>query len=432
MADYCEIKQLPEDKLIEAARAAIEENPANAPPAMMALAALEDEPTKLRLAVLTSKYWGAKGVDLTVGFTEPCPTDLRNRILAHANAWSEKANIRFRWVATDPQVRITREDSGYWSYLGVDVLSIPKNEPTMCLEGFTMATPEREYLRVVRHEVGHTCGYPHEHMRQQIISRLNRAKTIAWGRTALGWSESQVISQILTPLSESSIRGTPNADDDSIMCYQLPGSITNDGQPIPGGDDITPEDHNFAAVLYPKSVNPPPPPPPIDPACENLCQAIKTLVTVRNRVRRGENGGEIAKALLEGLAFMDGKLTDMENAVEPIQLTKQDLDAITEAARAGWAIDWNKIGDLVTRLAARLAPLCPTAQQQAALPCAGLLQLLCPQAQALFAPRGLFDACAGLTGLCGSLPQLIALSQQLGQIIEAIRAACPQTLSAPE
>ena len=58
------------------------------------------------------------------------------------------------------------EWSGYWSYLGTDVLHIPVDQQTMNLQGFTERTPESEYRRVVRHETGHTMGFPHEHMRR--------------------------------------------------------------------------------------------------------------------------------------------------------------------------------------------------------------------------------------------------------------------------
>ena len=36
------------------------------------------------------------------------------------------------------------------------------------------------------------------------------------------------------------------------MCYQLPGAITTDGQPIRGGTDINQTDYDFAASIYPK------------------------------------------------------------------------------------------------------------------------------------------------------------------------------------
>jgi hypothetical protein len=57
---------------------------------------------------------------------------------------------------------------------------------------------------------------------------------------------------VLTPLEESSIFGTVHADQDSIMCYQLPGSITRDGQPIRGGTDINRLDYAFCGSIYPR------------------------------------------------------------------------------------------------------------------------------------------------------------------------------------
>ena len=42
------------------------------------------------------------------------------------------------------------------------------------------------------------------------------------------------------------------ADQTSIMCCQLPGSITLDGRPIVGGLDINHRDYQFAGTTYPK------------------------------------------------------------------------------------------------------------------------------------------------------------------------------------
>ena len=61
-----------------------------------------------------------------------------------------------------------------------------------------------------------------------------------------------VDQQVLTPIEESSLTGTNPPDPDSIMCYQLPGTITFNGEPIVGGTDIDPTDYQFAAKLYPK------------------------------------------------------------------------------------------------------------------------------------------------------------------------------------
>lgn len=70
-----------------------------------------------------------------------------------------------------------------------------------------------------------------------------------------GWSEAEVRAQVLTPLEESSLRGTV-PDPRSIMCYQIPGSLTKDGQPIIGGADIDRLDGEFAAQIYPKKTSP--------------------------------------------------------------------------------------------------------------------------------------------------------------------------------
>lgn len=254
----CTTMYLPSEMQVAAAEEAVRQNPANRPANAPAAAGNLILPPE-QLAVLTSRYWGSKGVKLTVSFLEPAPDDLKKRILSHANAWGTYGNVNFVLVDSDGQVRITRSLSGYWSYLGTDILSIPKNEPTMCLQAFTMQTHESEFKRVVRHEVGHTCGFVHEHLRSAIIRRLDPEKTIAYFRRTQGWSSAMTQQQVLTPLAESSIMASPDADEASIMTYSLPGIITRDGQPILGGSDIEDQDAAFVASIYPKAVAPPPP-----------------------------------------------------------------------------------------------------------------------------------------------------------------------------
>jgi hypothetical protein len=38
------------------------------------------------------------------------------------------------------------------------------------------------------------------------------------------------------------------------MCYQIPGTITKDGEPILGGLDIDESDLAFMAKVYPKTL----------------------------------------------------------------------------------------------------------------------------------------------------------------------------------
>lgn len=248
----CTPKSLPKRLAVPAARTAIRINPVNAPMmaphAMMGLR-IPSEP--LAIAVMTQKYWGPTPRRLSVSFMESAPSDLRARILSHMNQWSRTGCISFVETHGTGEVRISRGAGGYWSYLGTDVLHIPRNRQTMNLQGFTMSTPESEYKRVVRHETGHTLGFPHEHMRRQLIARIDREKAYEFFQRTQGWNRQMVDAQVLTPLDEKSLMSTP-ADETSIMCYQLPGSITRDGQPIVGGIDINATDFAFAGRIYPK------------------------------------------------------------------------------------------------------------------------------------------------------------------------------------
>jgi hypothetical protein len=250
----CELRQLPERLQVKASQTATRINPANGVnvAAMASLAPSSDVMNPMRIAVLTAKYWGPQQRQLTVSFMESTPDDLRARIVSHLNAWNRTAGISFVQTRGTGQVRISRGGGGYWSYLGTDILHIPTNQQTMNLEGFTMDTPDSEYRRVIRHEAGHTCGFPHEHMRRELIARIDRQKAYDYFWRTQRWDRMTVDEQVLTPLDQRSIIGTP-ADEDSIMCYQLPGSITRDGKPIRGGTDINATDAAFCARLYPKA-----------------------------------------------------------------------------------------------------------------------------------------------------------------------------------
>lgn len=249
----CVPRQLPSRLLIPAAQTATRLNPANGlnVAAMASLGLGGDIMEPQRIAVLTSKYWGPQPRQLTVSFMDSAPADLRARIIGHLNAWNRWGGISFVETRGVGQVRISLGGSGYWSYLGTDILHIPAGQQTMNLQGFTMNTPEREFRRVIRHEAGHTLGFPHEHMRRELVARIDPQKAYDYFLRTQGWSREMVDAQVLTALDNRSIMGTP-PDQDSSMCYQLPSSITRDGRPIRGGTDINASDGAFCARIYPK------------------------------------------------------------------------------------------------------------------------------------------------------------------------------------
>lgn len=243
----CYIKALPARLYEKAAQVAARINPVNSP----LIEPLPGVDSPMRLTIYTAKSWGTSPRRLSVSFMESTPADLRARIVGHLNAWTATTAISFVETSGTGEVRISRGPGGYFSYLGTDVTLIPRNRQTMNLERFTMSTPEPEYRRVIRHEAGHTLGFPHEHMRKELVNRIDPAKAYEYFRRTQGWSKRDVDQQVLTPLDDRSILGTA-PDQDSIMCYQLPGEITFDGLPIRGGTDINATDFEFAGKIYPK------------------------------------------------------------------------------------------------------------------------------------------------------------------------------------
>jgi hypothetical protein len=246
------IKSLPVHQLHSAAQKATEKNPVNAP-IIGAIGAvnLELPIQPAFLTVLTSKYWRAQPRRLTVSFMESTPSELRTKIVKHMNAWTRTICISFVETRNEGDVRISRESGGYWSYLGTDITLVGHENQTMNLEGFSTNTRDEEFYRVVRHETGHTLGFPHEHMRKELVERIDRKKAYDYFWRTQRWNKETVDQQVLTSLDEKTILGTP-ADQTSIMCYQLPGDTMRDGKAIPGGKDINETDYAFAGKVYPK------------------------------------------------------------------------------------------------------------------------------------------------------------------------------------
>ena len=247
----CSPRSLHPAHRVLAAAAAVEINAANRPtPSGLDIGHLVHLPRVERIAVMTSKRW-APGTRLAVDFLESTPDDLAAAIIDRMNIWARNGvSVEFVRSKVDPVIRITREDSGYYSNVGTDCLLVPSDQPTMCFEGWTMSMPESEWDRVIPHEAGHALGSIHEHMRAGLVARIDPEKAIAYYWRDQGWSPDVVWSQILTPEDESSLIGTA-PDETSGMCYDVPGACTYDGLPIIGGSRMNAQDFAFMRSVYP-------------------------------------------------------------------------------------------------------------------------------------------------------------------------------------
>jgi hypothetical protein len=90
-----------------------------------------DMPTRSnRLAGLRKKFWPV-GRTLQVRFLDGDPS-VQAKVEEVAHEWSEYANLHFEFGdANDAEIRISFTQSGSWSYLGTDALTIAHNAPTM-------------------------------------------------------------------------------------------------------------------------------------------------------------------------------------------------------------------------------------------------------------------------------------------------------------
>ena len=102
-------------------------------------------------------------------------------------------------------------------------------------------------------------------MRRELVNKIDRDKAIKFFGETQGWTPDMVQAQVLTSIEESSLIGTEHSDPNSIMCYQIPGTITKDGKPIIGGSDIDASDFQFAGKLYPKKAVKPAAKPAVKP-----------------------------------------------------------------------------------------------------------------------------------------------------------------------
>lgn len=247
----CIDRLLPHELLFHASRAALAENPDNAPGArsgMPGAGASIDAPGAL--AALTGKLW-QPGRTLRVRFLDGDPA-VQKRLEPYAQEWTKHANLHLAF-GNDPnaEIRISFRLPGSWSYIGTDSLTIPRHQPTMNFGWLTPDTPDDEYARVVTHEFGHAIGCIHEHQ--------NPSTNIPWNKEAVydyyggppnNWTKEQVDINLFTRYS-ADLTQFSAFDRESIMLYPIPNAFTEGDFEVGWNRILSATDKRYIAKLYP-------------------------------------------------------------------------------------------------------------------------------------------------------------------------------------
>lgn len=197
------------------------------------------------------------GRTLNVFFMGSWPDWASDRVMALMKRWSIQANIHIERTAdrAASDVRVDKDPSqGSWSYLGTDILGIPKDEKTMNL-GWILDT-ENDFeasRRVVVHEMGHTLSFGHEQAHPEGDIDWDREAVYAYyGGPPNNWSRAQVDAQVFRKYQGEPITNFSEYDRHSIMHYAIPAAFVTDPNDVVGWNtNRSPLDKRYAALWYP-------------------------------------------------------------------------------------------------------------------------------------------------------------------------------------
>lgn len=250
----CIDRVLPLSLQPRAAELAVQRNPRNRPPK-----GRQRRPGQvsqaLPIAFLTTRLWKT-GDTLRIAFLDGSDTQ-QDRVMDHAAAWLDHANLTFDFTASvdEAEIRISfGADEGSWSAVGTDCLvteAFPKGQPTMNFGWLRDDTDEAEYRRVVLHEFGHAMGAIHEHQ--------NPTGGLRWNLSAVyryfsgppnNWSERDILTNVVQKYERDQLNGT-EFDPKSIMLYSFPRELVSNTNVTQQNDELSENDKAFAASVYP-------------------------------------------------------------------------------------------------------------------------------------------------------------------------------------
>ena len=198
-----------------------------------------------------NRQW-VNGSTIRVRFLEGT-SEQRAQVQAIAPEWTKHANLKLVFTNDSAaEIRVSFDPGdGAWSYVGIDNLSIPRDQPTLNLGWVDRA--------VILHELGHMVGLAHEHQ--------NPAGGIQWNEAAViadlagppnYWDEATTRHNVLRKYEVDQVVGT-SFDPKSIMLYRFPGSWTrNMPQGTQENGELSPMDIEFICgpKMYPGAPRP--------------------------------------------------------------------------------------------------------------------------------------------------------------------------------
>ncbi len=213
------------------------------------------------LVLLTGRKW-ATGRNIRVAFMGGDGLVI-DRIKPYFLEWTKYANIGFTFTDDpDAEVRVALlEGQGSWSYLGVDALTVPKNQPTMNFGWFSRDTATTEIARTTLHEVGHLLACPHEHQHPKNGIPWDKPAVYAYySKPPNNWDTKTIDHNLFAKYSETQTQFS-EFDRSSIMLYPIPNELTIGDWWVGWNTELSAQDKKYIAEQYPKPTTPPPPPP---------------------------------------------------------------------------------------------------------------------------------------------------------------------------
>jgi Astacin (Peptidase family M12A) len=253
----CVDKVLPFDRVMDAAERSVKENPSNAPMVPRDLFRSHNTPPPLEpfeMALLTRRRW-QNGRTLRISFLNG-DRIITQKIQQFAEQWKSHANLKLDFVSNgNAEIRIGVKwdgDSGSWSYVGTDALSITdQGKPTMNYGWLRSDSRDDEYSRVVLHEFGHALGCVHEHQHPENGIPWDREKVYSYYTgPPNNWTRQQVDHNLFAAYRKTTTNYS-EFDKQSIMLYAIPNELTIGDYEVGWNRILSDTDKSFIETQYP-------------------------------------------------------------------------------------------------------------------------------------------------------------------------------------